>query len=164
MLQEDKSRARKGKTVSPRRWSRGERCRLGEGEAGYPPGTHATAREGEWYAAFVTSWYTAFVHAPCSCDVHRRGALGFVEDEIPRARVNGTMTLTNQITYLNPALHAVHQEVDLHSLLQQIRAFGGSADTAEERATGSKLTTAELRFFKSSTNPTGTIGLLRRVS
>ena len=47
----------------------------------------------------------AFVQVPCSCDVHRRCALGFVEDAMPRARVSVASTLTYQVTCLNPAPH-----------------------------------------------------------
>ena len=73
----------------------------------------------------------AFAQVPCSCDVHRRCALGFVEDAISRDRVSGASTLTYQVTCPNPALHEVHREVDLQSLLQQICGVGRSADTAE---------------------------------
>ena len=59
----------------------------------------------------------------------------------------------------NPALHAVHQEVDLRPLLQQIRGLGRSANTAEERAIGARVTAAELRVNRRSTTSTGTIHL-----
>ena len=70
----------------------------------------------------------AFIQVPCSCDVHRRCALGFAEDAIPRARVSGASTLTYQVTCPNPALHEAYREVDLHSLLQQIRGVGRTTD------------------------------------
>ena len=94
----------------------------------------------------------AFVHVPCSCDVHRGCALGFVEHAISRPRVNGASTLTYQVTCPNPTLHEIHREVDLQSLLQQIRGVGRSADTAEERAIRARVTAAELR---PSRTPTG---------
>ena len=93
----------------------------------------------------------AFLQVPCSCDVHPRCALGFV-DTIPRARINGASTLTYQVTCPNPTLHEIHREVDLQSLLQQIRGVGRSADTAEERAIRARVTAAELR---PSRTPTG---------
>ena len=83
---------------------------------------------------------TAHVQVPCSCDVHRRCALGFVEDAVPRARANGARTITHYVTRPNPALHAVHQEVDLRLLLQQIPGLGKSADTTEEKAIGARVT------------------------
>ena len=46
--------------------------------------------------------------SPCCCDVHRRCALGFVEDAILRARANEAGTVTHQVTCPNPALHEVH--------------------------------------------------------
>ena len=38
---------------------------------------------------------TAFMQVPCSCDVHSRCALGFVEDAIPSGRANGARTITH---------------------------------------------------------------------
>ena len=67
---------------------------------------------------------TAYVQVSCSCNVHRRCALRFVEDAIPRAMANGARTITHQATCPNPTLHAVHQKVDLRLLLQQIRGLG----------------------------------------
>ena len=81
-----------------------------------------------------------------SCEVHRRCALGFVEDAIPRARINGVRTVTYQVTCSNPALHEVHQEGYPHLLLQQIQGLGGPTDTAEERAIGARVVAAELRL------------------
>ena len=101
------------------------------------------------------------MQVPYSCDVHRRGALGFVEHAIPRARANEARTITHQVTCPNPALHEVHQDVDLHGLLQQIRGIGRSADTAEETAIGARVTAAELRLNRRPTTPTGTIDLSR---
>ena len=103
----------------------------------------------------------AFVQVPCSCDVHRRCALGFVEDAMPRARVSVASTLTYQVTCLNPAPHEVHREVDLQSLLQQIRGVGRSAGTAEARAIRARVTAAELRLSRRSTTPIGTVDLSR---
>ena len=60
---------------------------------------------------------TAHVQVPCSCDVHRRCALGFVEDAIPRDRANGARTLILQVMCSNLALHKVDQEVYLHTFL-----------------------------------------------
>ena len=76
----------------------------------------------------------------CSCDVHRRCALGFCEDAIPRARTFGGAHL---VTCPNPALHEEHQEVDLHPRLQQIRALGRSVNTTEEREIRDRVTAAE---------------------
>ena len=79
-----------------------------------------------------------------SCDVHRRCALGFGEDAIPRARfVDGA----RQVTCPNPALHDIQQEVDLHTLLQQVLTLGTSADTPDERAIRSRVAVAELRLW-----------------
>lgn len=50
----------------------------------------------------------AFVHLSCSCDVHRRCALGFVEEAIPRAYANGARTPTRPVPEPGPT--AVHQE------------------------------------------------------
>lgn len=66
------------------------------------------------------------MHVSCSCDVHRRCALGFVKDAMPRLRVNGDRLRSRT----RPYIHAVHQEVDLHTLFQQIRGLGGLTDTA----------------------------------
>ena len=107
---------------------------------------------------------TAFVRMPCSCDVRRRCALGFVEDAIPRSRANEARTITHQVTCPNPALHEVQQDVDLHGLLQQIRGIGRSTDTAEERAIGARVTVAELRLNRRPTTPTGTIDLSRNAT
>lgn len=101
----------------------------------------------------------AFVHVSWSCDVHHRFALGFAEDTIPRGRANGARTLTRQVTCPNPALHLAHQEVGLHTLLRQIRGLAGSADTAEERATYSRVTEAKLSFFRRFTTPTGMVDM-----
>ena len=103
---------------------------------------------------------TAFVQMPCSCDVRRRCALGFVEDAIPRARVTGATTLTSQVTCPNPSVYEVHREVGLKSLLQQIRGVGRSADTAE-RAIRARITAAELLLSRRSTTLTGAIDLSR---
>ena len=102
----------------------------------------------------------AFLQVPCSCDVHPRCALGFV-DTIPRARINGASTLTYQVTCPNPALYEVHREVDLQSLLQQIRGVSRSADTAEERAIRARVTAAELHLSRRFTTPAGAVGLSR---
>ena len=72
-----------------------------------------------------------------SSDVHRRCALGFCEDAIPRARFVGGP---------NPALREV-QEVDFQPLLQQVLILGRSADTPDERAIRSSVTAAELRLW-----------------
>ena len=101
-----------------------------------------------------------FVQVPCPCDVHRRCALGFVEDAIPRARVTGATTLTSQVTCPNPSVYEVHREVGLKSLLQQIRGGGRSADTAE-RAIRARITAAELLLSRRSTTLTGAIDLSR---
>ena len=79
----------------------------------------------------------------CSCDVHRRCALGFCEDAIPRARTFGGVHL---VTCSNPALHEEHQEVDLHPLLQQIRALGRPVNTTEEHEIRARVTAAEQRL------------------
>lgn len=104
---------------------------------------------------------TTFVHASCSYDVHRRCALGSVEDAISRARANCVRTLTHRVSCPNPALHAVHQEVNLHTLLQQICGLGGYADTSEERAIDARVTAAKLRLPRSSTTSTGTVDMSR---
>lgn len=94
--------------------------------------------------------------------LHRRCALGFAEDTTPRARANEACTITHQATCPNLALHKVHQEVDLHPLLQHIRGLGRSADTAEEREIGARVAAAaELRLNRRSIIPTGTIDLSR---
>ena len=87
----------------------------------------------------------AHVQVSCSCDVHRRCALGFCDDVIPRARYVGG---ASQVTCLNPALHEEHHEVDIHPLLQQIRALGRSADRTEERVIRERATAAELRLLR----------------
>ena len=104
---------------------------------------------------------TAFAQVSCSCDVQRRCALGFVQDVIPRARANGACTITHQVTFPHPTLHALHQEVDLQPLFQQIRGFGRPADTVEDRAIGANITAAELRFNRRFTTPIGPIRLSR---
>ena len=81
------------------------------------------------------------MQVPCSCDVHRHCALGFREDAIARARFVGG---ARHVTCPNPALHEVHQEVDLHPLLHQVRTIGMSVDTPDERAIRNRVTTAEL--------------------
>ena len=86
---------------------------------------------------------TNSVQVSCSCDVHRRRVLGFCEDAIPRARTFGGVHL---VTCPNPALHAGHQEVDLHPLLQQIRALGRSVNTTEEHEIRARVTAAEQRL------------------
>ena len=43
-------------------------------------------------------------------------------------------------------LHEVRQEVDLHPILQQIRAIGRTADTPDDRAIRNRVTAAELRL------------------
>ena len=70
-------------------------------------------------------------------------------------------TVTYQVTCPNPALHEVHQEVDLHPLLQQVQDLGGPADTAEERAKDVKVALAGLRLNRRSTAATETIDLSR---
>ena len=102
-----------------------------------------------------------FVQMPCSCQEHRSCALGFFGDATPRARINGVRTGTYQVTCLNPALHDVHQKVDLHFLLQQIQGLGGSADTAEERAIDARVVAATLHLNRRSTTATETIPLSR---
>ena len=82
------------------------------------------------------------VQVSSSCDVHRRCALGFCEDAIPRARFVGG---ARQVTCPNPSLHKV-QEVDLHPHLQQISTLGRSADTPDERVITSRVAAAELRL------------------
>ena len=79
----------------------------------------------------------------CSCDVHRRCALGFCEDAIPRAR---TFVGVHLVTCPNPALHEEHQEVDLHPLLQQVRALGRSVNTTEEHELRARVIAAEQRL------------------
>ena len=86
---------------------------------------------------------TDHVHVPCSFDVQRRCALGFCEDTIPRARFVGG---ARHVTRPNPILHEVHQEVDLHPLLQQVRTIGRSADTPDECAIRNRVTAAELHL------------------
>lgn len=95
-----------------------EQRRLG-GEGGGPSAPHRTVEEGELYATFCHGLVedTAFVHLSCSCKVHRRCALGFVEDAIPRDRANGARTLILQVMCSNLALHKVDQEVYLHTFL-----------------------------------------------
>ena len=77
----------------------------------------------------------------CSRDLHRRCALGFREDAIPRARLVGG---ARQVTCKHPALHEVQQEVDLHPVLQQVLSLGRSADTPDERAIRSRAAAGEL--------------------
>ena len=84
------------------------------------------------------------VQVSCSCDVHRRWALGFYEDAIPRARFVGGGA--RQVTSPNLALHEAQQDVDLHPLLQQVLTLGRSADTPNERAIRSRVAAAELRL------------------
>ena len=103
----------------------------------------------------------AFAQVPCSCNAHRRCPLVFDEDAIPQARVNAAIRLTYQVTFPNPALHEVHREMDLQSLLQQIRGVGRSADTAEERAIRTRVTAAELFLSRGSTTPIGAVDLSR---
>ena len=83
------------------------------------------------------------MHVPCSFDVQRRCALGFCEDTIPRARFVGG---ARHVTRPNPILHEVHQEVDLHPLLQQVRTIGRSVATSDERAIRNRVTAAELHL------------------
>ena len=54
--------------------------------------------------------------------------------------------------------------MDLHGLLQQIRGIRRSADTAEERSIGARVTAAELRLNRRPTTPTGTIDLPRNAT
>ena len=75
------------------------------------------------------------MHVPCSFDVQRRCALGFCEDTIPRARFVGG---ARHVTRPNPILHEVHQEVDLHPLLQQKSALSEGRPT---RPTNAQLET-----------------------
>ena len=86
---------------------------------------------------------TSCVQVSCSCDVHRRCALGFCEDAIPRARTFGGVHL---VTCPNPALHEEHQEVVLHPLLQQSRALGRSVNKTEEHKIRARVTAAEQRL------------------
>lgn len=79
----------------------------------------------------------------CLCDVHHRCALGLCGDTILRARFVGG---ARQITCPNPALHEVHEEVDLHPLLQQNRTLGRSTNMPDEHAIGNRVTAAELRL------------------
>ena len=88
---------------------------------------------------------TAHVLVSCSCDVRRRCALAYCEDVIPRATYVGG---ASQVTCPNPALHEEHHEGDIHPLLQQIRAFGRSADTTEKRVIRERVTAAELRLLR----------------
>ena len=81
----------------------------------------------------------------CPCDIHRRCAVGFCEDVIPRARYVGR---ASQVTCPSPALHEEHHEVDIHPLLEQIHALGRSADTTEERAIRERETAPELRLLR----------------
>ena len=104
---------------------------------------------------------TAFVPVFCSCDVLRRCALGLIEDAILRARADGARTFTHQVTCPNPALHAVHQEVDLHPLLQPSCGLGGPTDT-EERAIDARVTAVELRRSRRSTTTNETVDSSRR--
>ena len=104
------------------------------------------------------------MQAPCSCDVHRGCTLGFVEDVIPRARANEASTIIHQVMCRNPALHEVHQDVDLHGLFQQIRGIGRLVDTAEERAIAARVTAAKLRLNRRPTTPTGKIDLSRNAT
>ena len=83
------------------------------------------------------------VQVPCLYDAHRRRPLGFCEDAIPRTRFVGG---ARQVTCPNPALHEVHQEVDLHPLLHA-RTIGRSVDTPDERAIRIRVTAAELCFM-----------------
>lgn len=97
-------------------------------------------------------------------DVHRRCALVFVENAIPRARHNRTNGTSYRETCPNLALHELQQDVDLHRLLEDIRGLGRSADTAEERAVRDRVTAAELRPQSESTSRPGTVGFLRSAS
>ena len=103
----------------------------------------------------------AFVLISCSCEVHRRCALGFVEDATPRARINGVRTVAYQVTCPNPASHELRQEVDLHPLLQKLQGLGGPTGTAEERATDATVVAAEVHLNRRSTTATETIDLSR---
>ena len=85
---------------------------------------------------------TNCVQVSCSCDAHRRCALGFCE-AIPRA---GTFGEVHLVMCPNPALHQEHQEVDLHPLLQQIRALCRSVNTTEEHEIRARVTAAEQRL------------------
>ena len=84
---------------------------------------------------------TDHVQVPHWSDVHRRCALGFREDAIPRVRFVGG---ARHVTCPSPARHEVHQEVDLHPLLQQVRPIERSADTPDKLAIRNKVTAAEL--------------------
>ena len=75
---------------------------------------------------------------------------------LSRARPNVACTLTCHTACPILALYAMHQELDLHPLLQQIRGLGGSADMVRERAIDDRVTAAELRLSRRSTTPTGT--------
>ena len=86
---------------------------------------------------------TNCIQVSSSCDVHRRCTLGFCEDAIPRARTFGGVHL---VTCPNPALHEEHQEVDLHPLLQQIRALGRSVNSTEKHDIRVGATAAEQRL------------------
>ena len=100
-----------------------------------------------------------FAQISCSCEVHRRCALGFFEYSTPQARTNGVRTGTYQVTC--PALHEVHQEVDLHPLLQRIGGLAGPAGKGKERAIDASVAAAELRLNRRSTTTTETIELSR---
>ena len=90
---------------------------------------------------------TNCVQVSCSCDVHRRCALGFCEDAILR---DGTFRGVHLVTCPNPALHEEHEEVDLYPLLQQTRALGRSVDTTEEHEIKARVTAAEQRLRRSA--------------
>ena len=128
---------------------------------GYPPGLHGTAGEGDMQHLLRVGGGDRLVHTSCFCDVHRRCTLGFFEHLIPRARGNDVRSLTYQVSCPNPAPHAEHQVMDLHTLLQEMCRLRGSVDTAAERAVDARVTAAELHLSKSSTIPTGTVDLSR---
>ena len=61
----------------------------------------------------------------------------------------------------DPALHVVHEGVDLHPLRQPISSLNGPADTLEERATHARGTAAELHPSRRLTTAGGTVNLSR---
>ena len=112
--------------------------------------TTRAAREGRTRRAICSVCHglveeTNCVQVSCSCDAHRCCALGFCEDAIARARTFGGVHL---VACPNPALHEEHQEVDLHPLLQQIRALGRSVNTTEEHKIRARVTAAEQRLLR----------------
>lgn len=98
------------------------------------------------------------------CNVHRRCALGFVENAIRRARSNGTRTLVRHATRSNPSLYAVHHGVDLHPLVHNIRGLVISTDTMEGRDIRDRVHAAMHRLLRRPSTPPGTVYLWRGVA